>query len=71
MNVQAETNQAEDIGLVYDQDEARVLVTIITTFNEQMECTVEGKDNSTLSLTASGQASINLANNPRPQLIKR
>ena len=39
MNIQAETNQAEDKGLVYDHD--RVLATIITTFNEQMECTVE------------------------------
>ena len=41
MNVQAETIQDEDKGLVYNHDEARVLATIITTFNEQMECTVE------------------------------
>ena len=41
MNVQAETNQDEDKDLVYNHDEARVLATIITTFNEHMECTVE------------------------------
>ena len=41
MNVQAETNQDKDKGLVYNYDEARVLATVITTFNEQMECTVE------------------------------
>ena len=41
MNIQAETNEDEDKGLVYDHDEARVLATIITTFNEHIECTVE------------------------------
>ena len=41
MNVQAETNEDEDKGLVYNHDEARVLATVITTFNEHMECTVE------------------------------
>ena len=40
MNVQAETNQDEDKGLVYGHDKARVLTTIITMFNEHMECTV-------------------------------
>ena len=41
MNIQAETNQDEDKGLVYNHDEARVLSTVITTFNECMEHTVE------------------------------
>ena len=41
MNVQTETNQDEDKGLVYNQDKARVLATVITTFNEHMEHTVE------------------------------
>ena len=41
MNEQTETNQDEDKGLVYNHDEAGVLATIITTFNEQMEHTVE------------------------------
>ena len=40
-NVLAETNQDEDKGLVYNYDEATVLATITTTFNEHMECTVE------------------------------
>ena len=31
----------QDKGLLYSHDEARVLVTIITTFNKCMECTVE------------------------------
>ena len=41
MNVQTETNQGEDKGLVYNHDEARVLATVITTFNEHMVCAVE------------------------------
>ena len=41
MNVQAETNEDEDKGLVYNHDEARVLATVITTLNKHMECTVE------------------------------
>ena len=41
MNVQAETNQYKDKGLVFNHDEARVLATITTTFNEYMEHTVE------------------------------
>ena len=41
MNVQTETNQDKDKGPVYNHDEARVLGTVITTFNEHMECTVE------------------------------
>ena len=41
MNIQTETNQDKDKGLVYNHDEARVLATVITTFNEHMECTVE------------------------------
>ena len=38
MNVQTETNQDKENSLVY---EARVLVTVITTFNKCMECVVE------------------------------
>ena len=41
MNVQTETNQDKDKGLVYNHDEARVLATVITTFNEHMNCAVE------------------------------
>ena len=40
-NVQAETNQDEENGLVYNHDKARVLVTVITMFNEHMEHVVE------------------------------
>ena len=41
MNIQTKTNKDEDNGLVYNYDEARVLATVITTFNECMECIVE------------------------------
>ena len=41
INVQTNTNQDEEKGLVYNHDEARVLATVITTFNEHMECIVE------------------------------
>ena len=41
MNIQTETNQDDDKGLVYNHDDARVLATVITAFNEHMECTVE------------------------------
>ena len=41
MNIQTEINQDEENSLVYNHDEARVLVTVITTFNEHMECIVE------------------------------
>ena len=41
MNVQANTNQDEEKGLVYNHDEARVLATVITTFNKCMEHVVE------------------------------
>ena len=33
MNVQTETSQDEENGLVYNHDEARVLATVITIFN--------------------------------------
>ena len=41
MNIQTKTNQDEEKGLVYNHDEARVLATVITTFNEYMEHVVE------------------------------
>ena len=41
MNIQTETNQDEEKGLVYNHDEARVLTTVITTFNKHMEHIVE------------------------------
>ena len=41
MNVQSETSQHEDKGLIYNHDKARVLATVITTFNKHMEHTVE------------------------------
>ena len=40
-NIQTKTNQDEDKGLVYNHDEARVLATVITKFNEHMEHIVE------------------------------
>ena len=41
MNIQTKTNQDEEKGLVYKNDEARVLVTVITTFKKHMEHLVE------------------------------
>ena len=41
MNVQTKTSQDEDKGLIYNHDEARVLATVITIFNEHMEHAVE------------------------------
>ena len=41
MNKQTENTKDKDKGLVYNHDEARVLATVIITFNEHMECTVE------------------------------
>ena len=41
MNIQTKTSKDEEKGLIYNHDEARVLPTVITTFNEHMECTVE------------------------------
>ena len=41
MNVQTKTNKDENNGLVYNYDKARVLATVITTFNEHMELVVE------------------------------
>ena len=41
MNVQTETCQDKDKGLAYINDEARVLATVITTFNKHIEHTVE------------------------------
>ena len=44
MNIQAEPNEDEDKGVVYNNDKARVLATIITTFNKHIECTVEEQE---------------------------
>ena len=41
MNVQTKTNQDEEKGLVYNHDEAKVLATVITTFNKCMEHVVK------------------------------
>ena len=71
MNIQTETNQDEDNGLVYNHDEARVLATVITTFNKHMECTV-AEQGQQYVVSYSLKAGINkLANKPRPQLINR
>ena len=43
MNIQTETTQDENKGLVYNHDEARVLATVSTIFNKHMECAVEGQ----------------------------
>ena len=71
MNIQTETNQDEDKGLVYNHDKARVLATVITTFNKHMEHTVEEQGQQYV-VTYSLKPDITyLANEPRPQLIKR
>ena len=41
INVQTETNQDKENGLVYNHDKARVFTTVITTFNKHMEHIVE------------------------------
>ena len=41
INIQTKTNQEEENSLVYNHDEARVLVTVIATYNEHMEHVVE------------------------------
>ena len=41
MNIQTETNQDKEKGLVYNHDKARVLATVFTTFNECMDHVVE------------------------------
>ena len=69
MNIQTKTNKDEDNVLVYNHDEARVLVTVITTFNEHMEHIVEEEHGQ--QHIASRQASLNLVIEPRPQLIKK
>ena len=58
MNIQAETNQDEDKGLVYNHDEARLVAAIITTFNKCMECTVEQQGQQYV-VTCSLKAGIN------------
>ena len=71
MNIQAETNQDEDKGLVYDHDKARVLASVITTFNKHMEYTVEEQGQQYI-VTYSLKAGINkCGKQARPQLIKR
>ena len=58
MDVQAETNEDEDKGLVYNNDEVRVMVTVSTTFNEHMEHTVEEQGHQYI-VTYSLKAGIN------------
>ena len=41
MNIQTKANQDKENGPVYNHDEARVLATVITTFNEHMEHVVQ------------------------------
>ena len=41
MNIQTETSQDKDKGLIYNHDEARVLAIAITLFNKCMEHAVE------------------------------
>ena len=41
MNIQTETSQDEENGLVYNHDETRVLAIVSTTFNKHMEHVVE------------------------------
>ena len=62
MNIQAETNQDKDKGLVYNHHKARVLATIITTFNKHMEYTVEQQGQQYI-VTYSLKASINITEN--------
>ena len=72
-NIQTKTKQDDDEknGLVYNHDEARVLATVITTFNNHMEHIVEEhRQACMLSPIALRQESINLVIKPRHQLIK-
>ena len=71
MNIQTKTIQDEENSLVYNHDEARVLATVITTFNKHMECVVEEHGQQHVSPIALRHSSINLVIKPRPQLIKR
>ena len=71
MNIQAEPNEDEDKGVVYNNDKARVLATIITTFNKHMECTVEEQEQQYI-VTYRLKAGINkFGNQAKPQRIKR
>ena len=58
MNLQTETNQDKGKGLVCNDDKARVLATVITTFNEHMEHTVEEQGQQYV-VTYSRKAGIN------------
>ena len=69
MNIQTEISQDKGRGLVYKYDEARVLATVITTFNKHMECAVEEQGQQYV-VTYCLKAGINKFE-PRPQLIKR
>ena len=71
MNLQTETNQDDNRGLVYNHDKARVLATSSTHSMSIRSAQLNSNDNSLLSPIASRQASTNLVNEPRPQLIKR
>ena len=71
MNIQTNTNQDEEKGLVYNHDEARVLATVMTTFNKSMKH-VDAEHGQQYVVSYSLRASINkLAIKPRPKLIKR
>ena len=71
MNVQTKTNQDKEKALVYNHEEARVLAAVITTFNEHMECVVEEHGQQHVVTYSLKGASINLAFEPRPQLLKK
>ena len=58
MNILTKTNKDEDNGLVFNHDEARVLVTVITTFNEHMEHIVEEEHGQQHVVTYSLKAGI-------------
>ena len=71
MNVQTKTNQDKEKDLVYNHEEARVLAGVITTFNEHMECVLEEHGQQHVVTYSLKGASINLAFEPRPQLLKK
>ena len=58
MNIQTKTSQDEDKVLIYNHDKARVLATVMTTFNECMECVVEEQEQQHV-VTYSLKAGIN------------
>ena len=68
INIEAESNEDKDKGLVYNHDKTRVSLPHSTSI---WGAQLKSKDNSLFSLIASKQASINSVNKPRPQQTEK